>query len=49
MVKRVAAGANTWLQIDTDGSAGPVQPRTLVTLRHVAPASIVPLRDLGLN
>ena len=49
VVRLVAAGAHTLLQIDTDGSAGPVQPRTLVTLRHVAPASIVPLRDLGLN
>ena len=49
VVKLVAAGADTWLQIDTDGSAGPVLPRTLVTLRQVAPASIVPQRDLGLN
>ena len=49
MVKLVAAGGNTLLQIDTDGSAGPVLPRTLVTLRHVTPAQVVPLRDLGLN
>lgn len=49
VVKLVAAGANTLLQIDTDGSAGPVLPRTLVTLRNVAPASIAPQRDLGLN
>ncbi len=49
VVKLVAAGGNTLLQIDTDGSAGPVLPRTLVTLRNVSPASIAPLRDLGLN
>ena len=49
VVKLVAAGANTWLQIDTDGSAGPVLPRTLVTLRNVLPAQIAPQRDLGLN
>ena len=49
MVKLVAAGGNTLLQIDTDGGTGPVLPRTLVTLRHVSPASIVPQRDLGLN
>jgi predicted extracellular nuclease len=49
VVKLVAAGGNTLLQIDTDGSAGPVLPRTLVTLRNVSPASIVPRRDLGLN
>ena len=49
VVRWVAAGANTLLQIDTDGSAGPVLPRTLVTLRNVSPAQIVPQRDLGLN
>ncbi len=49
VVKWVASGAHTLLQIDTDGSAGPVQPRTLVTLRNVAPAQIAPKRDLGLN
>ena len=49
VVRLVAAGADTLLQIDTDGSVGPVLPRTLVTLRQVAPASIVPQRDLGLN
>ena len=49
VVKLVAAGGNTLLQIDTDGSAGPVLPRTLVTLLHVTPAQVVPLRDLGLN
>ena len=49
VVTLVAAGANTLLQIDTDGSAGPVPPRTLVTLRNLAPAAILPARDLGLN
>ena len=49
VVKLVASGPNTLLQIDTDGSAGPVQARTLVTLRNVAPAAILPSRDLGLN
>ncbi len=49
VVKLIASGANTLLQIDTDGQAGPVLPRTLVTLRNVAPAAIVPARDLGLN
>jgi len=49
VVKLVASGAHTLLQIDTDGSAGAVLPRTLVTLRNVAPAAIVPSRDLGLN
>jgi hypothetical protein len=49
VVKLVAAGANTLLQIDTDGMAGAVQPRTLVTLRNVAPSAMVPRRDLGLN
>jgi uncharacterized protein len=49
VVKLVASGNNTLLQIDTDGSAGPVQARTLVTLRNVAPAAIAPQRDLGLN
>lgn len=49
VVRLVAAGADTLLQIDTDGSAGPVLPRTLVTLRNVQPAAVQPLRDLGLN
>ncbi len=49
VVKLVASGANTLLQIDTDGSTGPALPRTLVTLRNVAPGAIVRLRDLGLN
>jgi len=49
VVGLVAAGADTLLQIDTDGSAGPVLPRTLVTLRKVLPTQIVPLRALGLH
>lgn len=49
VVKLVASGANTLLQIDTDGSAGAVQPRTLVTLRNLVPSAIDPRRDLGLN
>ena len=49
VVKLVASGANTLLQIDPDGSAGAVLPRTLVTLRNVVPGAIVPSRDLGLN
>ena len=49
VVTLLAAGANTLVQIDTDGSAGPVPPRTLVTLRNLAPSAIVPGRDLGLN
>jgi hypothetical protein len=49
VVRLTASGADTWLQIDTDGQTGPVQPRTLVTLRNVSPAAIQPLRDLGLN
>ena len=49
VVKLVASGANTLLQIDTDGNAGPALARTLVTLRNVAPGAIAPARDLGLN
>ena len=48
VVKLVAAGADTWLQIDTDGSAGPALARTLAVLRGVSPAAINPARDLGL-
>ena len=49
VVRLVAAGADTLLQIDTDGSAGPGLPRTLLVLRGVSPASIVPARDLGVQ
>jgi len=45
----VASGADTLLQIDTDGSAGPIAARTLATLRNVSPASISPSRDLGVQ
>ena len=49
VVKLVAAGANTWLQIDTDGSAGAVPARTLATLLNLSPSQISPSRDLGLQ
>ena len=49
VVKLVAAGADTLLQIDVDGSAGPLLARTLATLRGVSPASIQPARDLGVS
>lgn len=49
VVKLVASGADTLLQIDTDGSAGPIAARTLATLRNVSPASISPSRDLGVQ
>ena len=49
VVKLVASGADTLLQIDTDGSAGPIAARTLATLRNVNPASIAPQRDLGVQ
>jgi predicted extracellular nuclease len=49
VVKLVANGAHTWLQIDADGSAGPQAVRTLATLLNVSPAQISPSRDLGLQ
>lgn len=49
VVRFIASGANTLLQIDTDGSAGPGAARTLATLRGVSPAAIVPARDLVLQ
>ena len=49
VVKLVAAGANTLLQIDVDGSAGSASARTLATLLNVSPAQISPSRDLGLQ
>jgi predicted extracellular nuclease len=49
VVRLVAAGADTLLQIDIDGSAGPVAPRTLVTLRNVSPAGVAPSRDIGVQ
>jgi hypothetical protein len=49
VVRLVASGADTLLQIDTDGSAGPVPPRTLVTLQRLSPSAISPSRDLGVQ
>lgn len=49
VVKLVAAGANTRLQNNVDGSAGLASARTLVTLLNVSPAQISPSRDLGLQ
>ena len=49
VVRLVAAGAHTLLQIDADGSAGPQPARTLATLLNVSPAQISPSRDLGLQ
>lgn len=48
IVRLVAGGGGTLVQIDTDGMAGAGTPRTLVTLRGVSPAQIVASRDLGL-
>ena len=42
-------GNNTVVQIDADGSAGANLPRALVTLLNVSPASLDPVRDLGLG
>jgi predicted extracellular nuclease len=49
VVKLVAFGTSTLLQIDIDGAAGPSAARTLVTLQNVSAASIVPSRDLGVQ
>lgn len=49
VVKLVASGADTLLQIDTDGSAGPASARTLATLQNVNPGLISPSRDLGVQ
>ncbi len=49
VVKLVASGANTLVQIDIDGSAGPGIARTLTTLNGVLPAQIVTQRDLGVQ
>ncbi len=49
VVRLVAAGAHTLLQIDIDGSAGPQLPRTLVTLLNLSPAAIQPKRDIGVQ
>jgi hypothetical protein len=45
----MASGADTIVEIDTDGRAGPALPRPLATLRGVAPSAIDPWRDLGLG
>ena len=45
----VGSGNATVLQIDTDGSAGPAAPRSLVTLNGVSPAALVASRDLILQ
>jgi len=47
VVRLVNTSAGLSLQIDTDGSAGRVQPRPLVTLSSVSAAQIVPSRDLS--
>lgn len=49
VVKYVAAGAHTQVQIDSDGATGPGAARTLVTLLNVSPAQINALRDLGVQ
>lgn len=49
VVRWTASGNDTLLQIDTDGSAGPIAPRTLVTLTNVAPAALSAARDLGIR
>jgi uncharacterized protein len=49
VVRLVASGGNTLLQIDTDGSAGSAAPRVLATLRAVAPSAIDAARDLGVQ
>lgn len=48
VVRVVAAGANTQVLIDTDGIAGPLAARTLVTLQGVSPAQLQAARDFGL-
>jgi hypothetical protein len=49
VVTLAASGSNTVVLIDADGKAGPAAGRPLVTLLNVSPASIDPLRDLGLG
>ncbi len=49
VVQLVPSGNDTLVMIDTDGSAGPLTPRLLVTLLNVSPSSIDPLRDMGLG
>lgn len=47
VVKLVASGSSTVIQIDIDGTAGPSVARTLLTLVGVLPSQIVAQRDLG--
>ena len=49
VVKLVASGTSTLLQIDSDGVAGAGVARTLATLLNIAPAQIVAARDLGVQ
>ena len=49
VVKLVASGVNTVVQIDVDGTAGAGIARTLLTLTGVLPSQIVALRDLGVQ
>lgn len=49
VVKLLASGPHTLVQIDADGHAGPGLPRTLLTLQNVAPAALDRTRDLGLQ
>jgi uncharacterized protein len=49
VVKLVASGSDTLVQIDIDGTSGPSIARTLTTLTGVSPAQIVALRDLGIQ
>ena len=47
-VQLLASGNNTIVEIDVDGTVGRGLARPLVTLLNVSPASIDPVRDLGL-
>ena len=49
VVKLLANGADTLLQIDSDGTLGPAAARTLVTLRSVSSVQIQAARDLGVQ
>ena len=48
-VKLVASGNSTLVQIDIDGTSGPIIARTLTTLAGVLPSQIVAQRDLGVQ
>jgi hypothetical protein len=49
VVKLLASGTSTLLQIDSDGAAGPGLARTLATLLNISPNQIVAARDLGVQ